>query len=183
MSLSPAGSSGSYCTSKYPAGSSLGLCSNFPSLNPYYKKNLVLNPIWWEAETNKSKKYLFLSQQQAAKHGGLLPYHQTKQPTWNPTNHSHGLSTADASFQPFSAVNSESLKPVLLKTNLRKSFEDHLWSPYYIPWQIPRDDNVAANINCRQLQLHPAAVPAPPSSNTCRPTQATPSSSSCTTKQ
>ena len=61
----------------------------------------------------------------------LRPYHQTKQPTWNPTNHTCRPSTADANFQQitaslsfkqhFSRLNLENLKLVLLRANFRNS--------------------------------------------------------------
>ena len=42
------------------------------------------------------------------------------------------------------------IQTVLFKTNSRKSFEDHLWSPHSTFWQILWDNDTAASHTCSQ---------------------------------
>ena len=66
--------------------------------------------------------YLFLSQQQAIKHGVCTPHHQPKQLIWNLTNHNHGPSTAMPDTKPIAtAISFKQLFKELTSESLLRS--------------------------------------------------------------
>ena len=91
------------------------------------------------------------------------PWGQPKQTTWNLTNHSHWLSTANKTNHwwpliqtvlPRANFRKSPIQTANLRANFRKSSEITFGLLTPPSWQMPRDDDAAASTNCR-----PAAVP------------------------